>query len=136
MRYLALTTEDIVVASIARDSSGGGSYFHGYVRIRLQPGGNSLLTGSSSTSVGMYAEATYGTFVMPRGFFIKTIDIYYEVYYVFTGGTDTLYFAEFNIQTGVLSPKPLITATTQAGLGRVKFVTFDTFYQGSYAYQF
>ena len=96
---MALATEDIVVASIARDLGGGGSYFHGYVRIRLQPGGNALLTGSSSTSVGMYVEASYGTFVIPRGFFIKTIDIYYEVYYVYTGGTNTLYFAEFNIQT-------------------------------------
>jgi hypothetical protein len=135
MRYLSLTVEDIVVASIAKDS-GGGSYFHGYVRIRLQPGGNSLLTGSSSSSIDMYVEATYSTFIIPRGFFIKTMDIYYEVYYVYTGGTNTLYFAEFNIQTGMLSPKPLITATSPAGLGRVKFVTFDTFYQGSYAYQF
>ena len=47
----------------------------------------------------MHVEASYGTFVIPRGFFIKTIDIYYEVYYVYTGGTNTLYFAEFNIQT-------------------------------------
>ena len=84
----------------------------------------------------MYVEATYGSFVIPRGFFIKTIDIIYEVYYVFTGGTNTLYFAEFNIQTGSLSPKPLVTATTPAGLGRVKFVAFDTFYQGSFASQF
>ncbi len=126
MRYQVFATEDIVVASIAKDL-GGVPYFHGYVRIRLQPGGNALLS-SSSTSVGMYAESNYGTFVIPRGFFIKSIDIYYEVYYVYTGPTNTLYFAEFNILTGLLIPKPLITATTPAGLGRVKFVTFDTFY--------